>query len=66
MITVNAPLRREDFKRVIVEAIGAVEIREEGMKLLFSTNNEEEDFVKVKSAIKNDAVTKALYSQVTK
>lgn len=66
MITVNAPLRREDFKRVVVATIGEVEFKEEGMKLLFSTPNEEEDFVKVKAAIKNDPVTKALFCQVTR
>lgn len=66
MIIINAPLKREDFKRIIKETVGEVEIIESGMKLSFTTNNEDEDFKTLKANIKADATCKALYSQVTR
>lgn len=66
MIIVNAPLKREDFKKIIRQTVGEVEIIESGMKLSFTTNNEDEDFKMVKANIKADPVCKALYCQVSR
>jgi hypothetical protein len=66
MIIINAPLKREDFKKIIIETVGEVEIVESGMKLSFTTKNEDEDFKIIKSNIKADPVCKALYCQVTR
>lgn len=63
MIKVSAPIKREEVKRVIKEALGEVEVLESGMTLKIMVDDSEK-FSLLKKKLKEDAVTKVLYMSV--
>lgn len=63
MIKICAPIKRDEVKRVIKEALGEVEVLESEMTLKVMVDDSEK-FSLLKKKLKEDVVTKVLYMSV--
>lgn len=63
MIKICAPIKREEVKRVIKEALGDVEVLESEMNLKVMVDDVEK-FALLKRNLKEDSITKVLYMSI--
>lgn len=63
MIKICAPIKRNEVKRVIKEALGEVEVLESEMTLKIMIDDSEK-FALLKKKLREDVITKVLYMSV--